>query len=155
MSYILLLRWLGAGTSSTYATGRGPAAAACAIYATCRAPTNGDTTTGNKQGVRLRTLCAGNMRIPERAHRTPPSFPMGGPALGDPHATPPWLLPPPPPQRGVERRGSPYRRAFWSCRTRAPRPHVPVRGSRAHSHEPHHEVCLCAFFGVDVLSLLG
>eukprot|EP00966_Prymnesium_polylepis_P072845 1691544-Prymnesium_polylepis.1 len=79
------------------------------------------------------------MRIPERALRTPPSYTMGGAVLGDPHATPPWLLPPPPPQRGVERRSSPYRRAFWSCCTRAPRPHVPVRVSRAHSHEPHHE----------------
>ena len=45
--------WLGPGISSTYATGRGPAAAACAICAACRAPTNGDTTTDNKQGVRL------------------------------------------------------------------------------------------------------
>ena len=82
------------------ATGRGPAAAACAICAACRAPTNGDTTTGNKQGVRLMTLFAGCMRTsPERALRTPPSFSMEGPALGDPHTPLPWLLPPPPPQR--------------------------------------------------------
>jgi hypothetical protein len=46
------------------------------------------------------TLFAGCMRTsPERALRTPPSFSMEGPALGDPHTPLPWLLPPPPPQR--------------------------------------------------------
>ena len=102
--------------SSTYATGPGPAAAACAICAACRAPTNGDTTTGNKQGVRLMTLSAGCMRIaPERALRTPPSFSMEGPALGDPHTPLPWLLPPPPTQRGGWRGGA--RRAVTRTRS--------------------------------------
>ena len=49
------------------------------------------------------TLSAGCMRIaPERALRTPPSFSMEGPALGDPHTPLPWLLPPPPPEGGGE-----------------------------------------------------
>ena len=50
-----------------------------------------------------------------RASASNPTFFFHGGAC--PHAPLPLLLPPPPPQGGVERRGSPYRHAFWSCFT--------------------------------------
>eukprot|EP00966_Prymnesium_polylepis_P068533 1591969-Prymnesium_polylepis.4 len=89
------------------------------------------------------------MRIPERALRTPSSFPMGGPALA-PRRPPrhPSLAPPAssPPRGGGETGLAVPSRVLELLHTgaRVLRPHVPVRGLRAHSHEPHHEVCLCA-----------
>ena len=76
---------------------------------TCRAPTNGGTTTGNKQGVRPAlckvrvrqkqwSIAAGNGRFEPH-----PLIPWGVPAPGDPHA-PPMILSPPQGGRGGVRR---------------------------------------------------